>query len=96
MTMPDVRAKMSGSVRLERRRSRVRIGGARVREEGGMCVRRRDHSSPIITSRARVAANSVRSRVRPACGVDVGLVGVVIVWPETGLYSGLVRVVKLA
>lgn len=67
MTMPDVVAKIKGSVSSDVSRSRALV----VRLcEGGRCLRRRAHTSPTITSRARVAAKRVRSSVRPAAGLD--------------------------
>jgi len=66
MIRPLERAKMAGSVRLDMADSRRAVkvffwAAAAVEERCG----RRDHSSPPMTSRARVTAKRVRSRVRP-------------------------------
>ena len=61
-------AKIRGSARLDVKWSRIFVV---VLAEGERIVRRRDQISPTNTSRARVAAKRVRSRVRPACGLGL-------------------------
>lgn len=70
MTIPDVVAKIKGSIICEVSRSRALVV---LLWEAGRCLRRRDQISPTMTSRARVAAKRVRSSVRPACGLAPSL-----------------------
>lgn len=80
----EEKAKIKGSARLDAKWSRVFVV---VLAEGERMFRRRDHSSPTNTSRARVAAKSVRSRVRPAWGLGV--------WSGLGEARGVAAVVSV-
>lgn len=77
-------AKIRGSARLEAKWSRTFVV---VPAEGERMVRRRDQTSPTKTSRARVAAKRVRSRVRPACGLGL--------WSGLGDPRGVAAVVSV-
>lgn len=77
-------AKIRGSAELEVKWSRAFVV---LLAEGERMVRRRDQISPTNTSRARVAAKSVRSRVRPAWGLGL--------WSDLGDPSGVAAVVSV-